>query len=199
MKGSYELISIAQKSHIDPGDVAQIKLYITGYGNVERNKLHVLYSIPDFLSASDPGKIYLPIAGMYDESDEMVGITSGQFVGEKELGDTGTMVHLPPSYFFEPPRQRRDEALPDIMAEGSHRGMAPIDVQINSDENAPPGDYEFTFTLSYENNEGEVKQSQQTTTVHINNWVERNRATLRVVALLLTFLGVAVSASIYFL
>lgn len=199
MKASYELISITQKSHIDPGEPAQIKLYITGYGDVERNKLHVLYSIPDFLSTPDPGRIYLPIAGTYNDADEMVGIASGQVVGEKGLGDTGTMVHLPSSYFFEPPRQRRDEALPDIAAEGSHEGMAPIDVQINSDENAPPGDYEFTFTFSYEDTEGEIKQSQQTTTVHINSWFERHRATLRVVALLLTLFGVALSALVYLL
>jgi len=199
VKASYELISIAQKSHIDPGEVAQIKLYITGYGDVERNKLHVLYSVPDFLSASDSGRIYLPIAGLYNDSDEMVGIASGHLVGEKELGDAGTMVHLPSSYFFEPPRQRGDEALPDIAAEGSHEGMAPIDAQINSDENAPPGDYEFTFTFTYEDDEGEIKQSKQTATVHVNSWFERNRATLRVVALLLTVLGVIVSVLVYFL
>jgi len=198
VKASYELISIAQKSHIDPGDVAQIKLYITGYGSIKRNKLHVLYSVPEFLSTSDPGRIHLPIAGWYDNSDEMVAITSGQVIGKKELGETGTMIHLPPSYFFEPPRQRRGEALPDIAAEGSHEGMAPIDVQINSDENTPPGDYGFTFTFSYEDDDGEVKQSQQTTTIHVNSWVERNRATLRVIALLSAILGAVISALIYF-
>jgi len=136
---------------------------------------------------------------MYNDSDEMVGIASGQVVGKKELGDTGTMIHLPSLYFFEPPRQRRDEALPDIAAEGSHEGMAPIDVRIKSDENAPPGDYEFTFTFSYEDNEGEIKQSQQTATVHINSWFERHKATLQLAALLSTLLGVAVSALVYFL
>lgn len=199
MKASYELISIAERSHVNPGEVAQIKLYITGYGDVNRNKLHVLYSVPDFLSSSDPGSIYLPIAGLCDDSDEMVGIASGKIVGEKELGDTGTMIHLPSSYFYEPSRKRKDEALPDIAAEGSHEGMAPIEIRINSDENTPPGDYEFTLTFSYEDGQGEIQQSQQTTTIHVNNWVEKNQTELRIVALALTLTGVAISAFVFIL
>lgn len=197
MKASYELISVARSSHVDPGDTAQIEIYITGYGEIERNKLHIIHSVPDFLSDSDPGKIYLPIAGLHDDSDEMVGVSSGQIIGEKELGNTGTMIHLHPSYFVEPPRNRRSNELPDLLAEGSHEGLAPVEVQINSSRTTPPGDYDFTFTLSYENDDGEVKQSQQMTSIHVNSWVERNRKTLRVIALLLTLVGAAVSASVY--
>ncbi|TKX86140.1 hypothetical protein EXE43_09930 [Halorubrum sp. SS5] len=197
MKASYELISVAQSSHINPGDTAQIEVYITGYGDIERNKLHIIHSVPDFLSDSDPGKIYLPIAGLYDDSDEMSGVASGPFVGKKELGDTGTMIHLHPSYFVEPARRRKSDELPDVLAEGSHEGLAPVQVQINSSKTTPPGDYDFTFTLSYEDDKGEVRQTQQTTSIHVNSWVERNRKTLRVIGLIVALVSVAVSALVY--
>lgn len=195
---SYTLLPVVHTPYVNPGDTVEMSLFLSGSGNVDKNKLDINHNHPAII-AEDPGIITSHISDAVEQTNhEFVGPAAGFDIAKsQEMNTYGMYINLARSYFIPDIRHDvPDRALPPGVAEQNWESLPPISYELNIDKEAPPGNYKIFFTLSYEN-DGVVHQDQKTVEIHVRNWVERNRTALRLIGIagtLIAFFSLVFSA-----
>ena len=164
----YSLITVAKETHVDPGDIVEIDVYLCGYGEMRNNKLQIYYPSPALVDESSPGKIKHSMDIKRGES-EIIGErilhtnTEDDHSDLKEYG--GTII--PNLEFFRPIRDM-DEAHPLLASEVTFDSQPFLTFEINTDEDAYPGDYTIHFLYTYGDNEM-ITQTHNSLDIHLNN------------------------------
>lgn len=183
MDPSYTLIPVLQTPEIDPGDIVEVDFYISAIGDIDKNRLHIVYAYDD-LFAEDVGFLSPGVKGGVDESGR-------QGIIPKEDGDditwdlssTGTQISLPSWFFLDMPSEHTKsgglagleghaEAYPQKVSEVRYGDFAPLEMKFNTTTEAAPGNYTITIIFSYESN-GELFTDREEVQFHINTFREQ--------------------------
>ncbi|MFA9503925.1 hypothetical protein ACERIM_14270 [Natrinema sp. H-ect1] len=174
----YEIVPSTNKISVSKGEKATLRIYLTGYGEIERHKLTMFLEYDSLLSG-EGGNFSIPFA-----KNEDGGISYGkpaiesddQFV--REIEGNSTTVYITDFIFFDSPafefpdeKGSEDWMYPVIISEGDWGKHAPIEVELNIDEDAEPGDYDFQMFLMY-SDRLESYQSSTTVKIHVQSKVE---------------------------
>jgi len=181
MSGTYEVVPIARRSRIEPGETAEIEIFLAGSGEVESAKLQALHTQEDLIGEQEPGKMVYSVD--FKESDD----GSPELVmGEDalrgiEIDNWGTMAFVTEAMFYTPSETDTSETIKmneddfqfqPVIGEAAHEGNPPLLLRLNTKNGAHPGNYTIPFILTYGHQETR-KQSTATVEVHVQSWVER--------------------------
>ncbi|MDX5990280.1 hypothetical protein E6P09_17240 (plasmid) [Haloferax mediterranei ATCC 33500] len=199
MKPSYQIVPVIQTPEIDPGGPVKISIFISGFGDVDKNKLYVNHYHEEIIDEENPGTLRYCIHDAHDkESGEYSQPASGEdYLCTHQLDAVSVYLNLAKSYFVGDSRNLHSErALPHSVAEQTHDQLAPLEYELNTKDDARPGNYDITFSLSY-TYEDMAMQDTQTVVVHVNNWKEAHQTKLEIVGTILALGILLVSAGIF--
>lgn len=164
--GNYEVIYTLRNQIIDPGDVVDVEIYITGYGVIESAKL-----------------VYIPSVDLFDpvESEIRTGLEmkdskityGGQIRKIDKIGMFLSFYGLKypkwkkSSYFFD----LNDAPAPMISTE-YRASEAPIHLILKTDRHTKPGNYSLNLGFTYFNGT-EWKGSTSLVTFSVSNVLQR--------------------------
>jgi hypothetical protein len=175
----YDVIPFLKTPSVDPGGQIRVGVYITGYGEIPRTKLNVFNDHPEIIDSSDPGRVDYAVGGDIDVEENIIkGVSGGEELSSAEMSKAGMTIGPAPvnfaddKYWGPDDKERREDFLPRIMAEGTYENAAPIEFTFNTTEDATPGDYEFHIALTTTDGET-IQQSKSSFQPHINTVRER--------------------------
>jgi hypothetical protein len=185
MPSKYSIIPIVLEPILNPGDVCKIRIFFTGYGKIEKNKLFINYH-PTLVSAENPGKVSSCIGGK-------------QSINECILDKLGAVVgQLDPTYFLPKPDTIREERnYPQIYGECIFDTRYPIEIDLNISKKCPAGDYLLNFVFTY-GDEKDVFQDTNDISIHITSRFERHRWLSICLALVGIAVGILALKNLYF-
>lgn len=190
MTYSYQVVPIARRSRIEPGEAAEIEIFISGSGDIESAKLHVLHTQDELIDLNSPGTMEYSVDYQEDRKGEPKLMMGDDALTEFKIDNWGTMAFISDAIFFTPEEtgeseqiemNREEVGFQPIVGEAPHQGNPPLLLSLNTKPNARPGNYEIPFILTY-GDEKNPQQSVATVDIHVQNWVERNRKTLEILA-----------------
>lgn len=183
----YTIIPIVQTPKVNPGEEVEIELQISGYGKVERNKLHLTHNQPNVIDENEAGEISFLIGGSVDQANnELTEFVAGEDALENiddveenlrdaaysaELTQGGVTIIVNEVGFVDDPDWDLPEIeydLPRTVLERTYNGLNPVKFKYNISNNANPGDYSIFATFTYYDGEN-INQSHKEITFHINN------------------------------
>lgn len=201
MSGNYEVVPITRRSRIEPGETAEIEIFIAGSGDVESAKLQALHTQEDLIDEKEPGKMVYSV-DFQDGDDGSPELVLGEdALRGIEIDKWGTMAFVTEAMFYTPSETDSSEAVrmnnqdfqfQPVIGEAAHEGNPPLLLQLNTKASARPGGYDIPFILTY-GHQGAPKQSTATVEIHVQSWVERHRKTLEILAIVGTMLIVITS------
>lgn len=194
MNGTYEVVPIVRRSRIEPGETAEIEVFIAGSGDVESAKLQTLHTQEDLIAEEEPGEMVYSVDLKEGEDGTKEPVLGEEALNQIEIDRWGTMALITDAIFYTPFEtdssetiQLNDSDFPfqPIVGEAAHDGYPPILLRLNTKNGAQPGDYRIPFILTYGNQE-EPEQSTAAVEIHVQSWAERHRKALEIVAVVLT-------------
>lgn len=66
MNSSYNIIPRIRKPSINPGEKIEIEIFLSGYGNPDKNKFVINFSSPNLTKSEDPGYVQTSIRTLED-------------------------------------------------------------------------------------------------------------------------------------
>jgi len=197
----YSIITSNRTPSVRPGEKVEIEVFLSGHGKPKKNKLHIQWSLPYVINKEDPGFFISCIGSYLDEVTEKPQPCSGKsYVQKHRLNPTGITVILNEGQFLEISSQLEDSwvsefGISPVMSEGMWDDEPPILLSINTTKNAPSGDYDVKFILTY-GNEQNLLQDYKTVPFHITSrwerhkgWIVPTGVIIALVTLLLTAFG----------
>lgn len=197
MEPSYRIVPLLTRSSIKPGETIEIKMFISGSGPIERNKLHLTHGYTHLLDSDNPGYWVHSLAATEQKDGELEPklVPPGHDLKRRKLDDTGSYTHLNPIHFHDTEELEKVEAegdiegvdgLPGIFAERAvvnedGESEPPLKIEYITRKDAKPGDYDINLVFTYEGSD-KTFQDEKTVTVHVEGWVERNRRWLEGIA-----------------
>lgn len=191
--GSYKTILLASKTKIAPNGEFKIELYVTGYGKIENPK--VIISVPyslvdegshlmgDFVIESDGvariGGRKIPLGNNKDFKMTTIQLPTLRLRTWKENTD--------PTLFIDTDSYKHSTG---IMAEQKWGENAPMNFYIKTKPNAPPGDYDFQFYLTYFNGTEWVTE-RDIIKISVTSFIQRHDSKGWIIALLAGIAGIA--------
>lgn len=196
MGGSFALSPRIRTPSINPGEIIEIDIYITGVGDVPADiKLNTSYPA-SILKIDENGYVGLiqtcVIVGK-DRKNKISSIATGNseltdsITGKKVLAiqkfpqtQTGSTLTLNEGFFLSSQtiaklqRKKIDVRDKRIVGESSWDGHPPIYLKLNTSTDAPLGDHSVTLTLFYHDGNG-VQRDQKEVVVHIKNGREQHQ------------------------
>jgi|GEM_PF-5399994 len=174
----YQIVPSTDRVAVSKGESANFSVYLTGYGEIQRQKM-TLFLDYDSLLSSEGGEISIPFA-MHEDGSISYGApaieSDNQFVHDIE-SNTATvflseiLLHDSPSFDFPSENNAEEGLYPTIIAEGDWGEHAPIEVELNIAEEAKPGDYKFQIYFMY-SDRLEAYQSESQVKIHVRSKVE---------------------------
>lgn len=192
LKSFYTLIPRLIKPTIRPGETIEIEIYISGYGEVEKNKFSMFYS-SRLVNQSDVGKIEYNIgfATSQTTGETKVVANNQQSYHSAKLGPVGMTIGLNQGYFCDHPNlgSGSPNNFPPIMSEVESDGMPPFRIKMNTSTKGIAGDYDIDFALTYMKGD-EIKTDHKTVTIHVTRWLERNEKKATILGIVSGWLSV---------
>ena len=215
--GQYSVNPVLRNKNIDPGGEVVIDLYMTGWGEVQENKLSISFASEELLDQRKENKIdvkYMQIAegvredrGIPENFDGYVYVTDGDVeleVDQMEIGSPHIVLHFPQTFFnYNPTQSIEGKEYTSLMSECTHYpsktdnglhypnhikdGEGPVRIEFNTKESVSPGMYDIYFVFTY-NLGGITFKDKRIVEVHVNNWMERNEKRLQVAGIILTLI-----------
>ncbi len=201
---AYTVIVQNLTPQVDPGDLVEMEAFITGFGKVTRNKLHITWSAPEVVGPQENLIIetYEPVPES-EAVDCPEGVKCLQKVPmsiDENAAEIGVTINLAPFYFqIAEEKYVPSGGLPMVYGEGkygSNPAIAPIFVRFKTESGAKSGDYSVAFTLTYEH-EGGLLQDHKAAEFHINSRWERNGNLVTIAGSLTGLLALALAVFIY--
>jgi len=162
MKASFHLIPRLLTPSIVAGETIEILLFISGYGNIIKNKLNLTHSSKELIDEKTPGYILSNVYVKTDPETNEQKITIGKAAQEPskhKLDTTGTHIVLSPHYFLDRNKIPKENVppppnhgLPAISGEIEFEKTPPIVIKIKTNSDAPSGDHKIDLTLTYVSN-----------------------------------------------
>lgn len=174
----YQIVPSANRISVSKGEKTTFRVYLTGYGRIERQKL-TLFLDYDSLLSPEGGRLSIPFAmdeeGNVSYGEPAIG-SENQFVREIEGNATtlslSNFLFLDDPTFELPDEEGGDEWIyPTIIAEGDWGEHAPIEIELDIDEDAESGDYDFQLFMMY-SDRLESYQISSTVEIHVQSKVE---------------------------
>lgn len=194
---SYSIIARNRTPTINPGEILEIELFLSGYGIPEKNKLHVQWSSPYVVNAKDPGYIEEWITAEPNGSKGRINIRGSSEPRRIPLNETGATIRLQ-RYLFAEVQTVPEYGFANVAAEGKWEvegipeAVPPFLFLINSDKKAQPGDYEVSFTFTYGKYQ-DLLQDHRLVQFHVTSRLERLQWLLYL-GVIIAFLSLVLSA-----
>ena len=207
-EGEYEIVPVVKTRAVNPGDTVKIDVYCTSTGIPKQNRMRLDYD-ETLVSKQLPGEGRVPNIWVRkngrpeaESDDENTTEADGGEQWTIDLdaeprndGVERTEVTLNPLSFDRNPQPEAPAGASTYSVTDSPRFISPpAEIEIRTDENCKPGDYEIPFEFAYPDKEG-VTQITTETSVHVNSFHEAHRlpiASLLLMAGLLTVLTVLI-------
>lgn len=174
----YTVTPILEDPYIDRGGKLKLELYFSGQGDIKSNKLHIQFPL-DRVFKKESSYIVRRF-----ENEE--GITE-----KTERADNiGHTMGLDEEYFKYDTNSDSPEEFGRVNSERAYQGKAPLSVELQTKEDAVPGDYSIPITFTYKSEDGDLRQDFNEINFHVNSWQEENRKTLEVIAAIAAILTV---------
>jgi len=157
--------------------------------------LDIKWSSPYVINSKDPGVLTYCIKLATDKvTGKSQPVTGKPYLQPCPLTPIGMDVNLTFAYFMDNPRVK---GIPSgfnfIVSENEWDENPPILLSLNTDEHAPSGDYNITFTFTYGDNQ-KVLQDYKTTQFHVTNWWERSQTWIQISAVAIALISLMVAA-----
>lgn len=173
------MVPLIEDTNISPGEDIEISAYIIGAGNIGKNQLDVIHEHPKLIT-DDFGSITVRIATT-PEGDIVTGKEAEErFQTSFDLNKTGGKFSFAPRYFRETNRSAASAetddgqplSFPISYLDDSHDGGAPIEYQLHTADDTPPGDYGLILLFTYESN-GKIYQDRNEIPIHVKTLQEQ--------------------------
>lgn len=165
---AYTIIPMPNEIIVNRGDSAEIKLYVSGLGKMEENK--VLLRFPDGLLADDQGEIYGSIVCVGDN------ITNFHPLFKIEQSDLTSMRIVFNKCNFisviEKESTPRLKKAPILLSERDNTGYPPIGIKLNISDKATIGDQYIYLVFTYTDGT-KWYQDKEKIKIHVNSVYER--------------------------
>jgi hypothetical protein len=141
---------------IDPGDKIEIEIFISGYGDVEKNKLFISFSSSALIDEKNPGNIKTCIKTLINtKTNEISPLAGEDQVQSRPCDKVGVIIGLSKGYFLDKPASPSppDTMFAPIMVESKWSGLSPIFLTLNTSKKTPPGNYDVNLVLTYSKEE----------------------------------------------
>lgn len=185
--GSYALAIRASNPIINPGDAVELEVYITGYGRITGPKVSSTLP-PNFV---DTKRSSVSHSFKRPPDGEATSLATVEFGGREDpissvgfvsqlagvsgyIAEDGTDVDWGEHTLFWDANYPGEGRTPTIASE-MHRGKAPLEVNLQTTKQIPPGNHSFQFHLTYFNGE-QWQTTSQSVTLVVRNWFQRNQA-----------------------
>lgn len=172
--GQYTLVPIVQTPKIDPGDTIKIDIYLLGAGEIDDNRLDVVYEFDNLINPKDRGEaesaVAIDIDGNIKTGEDP--IQDDLIKTNYELPTTGRRFSFSERLINNNPNSETD--FPPSKLGQSHDGNAPLRLNIQTDGNADPGDYALPLIFTYKAGD-EIRQTQHHANIYVKSWVERHK------------------------
>jgi len=180
LKAAYSLIPRVIKPNINPGETIEVEIFISGYGEIKRNKLQIYYS-SKLINTDNPGFLESCIKVAKNKTGKTVQPVSGRkYVDKYECNPVGVCVILNEGNFMRIPYENNlNFGLPRIMAESKWDNISPIRLRLNTSPKAPSGNYDVSMILTYSDG-SEIQKDEKNVKIHVKNWWERNLKTVTI-------------------
>jgi len=191
-KSRYEIVPRVLTPEINPGDAAGVEIYVTGTGAIQKSKLVIIF--PSAITSSDnPGELMFSVATKTDNATgKHSAIVGKDFQQVTKCDRYGIHLGLSLAYFLDAPNKAvNDWTLPMKVGETTPANQAPIKLTLNTQEDAPAGDYDIQFVLTYLVDD-EIETSKEAVSIHVNSWTERHKTTIVVVGIILAAVAIVV-------
>lgn len=192
----YTIVPVLQTPQVNPGDSINIDIYITGAGQMSRNKLYLNYSYenvfqssvgtisPGFKVEETEGGTELRSKTELDDETEL----------EWELGSVGNTIGLPDWIFHPIPDKATKtgqfsgidgapETYPQRLSEVSLKGEPPLQLTLNTANGASDGDYDVTIVFIYKSGK-QIYRDERKVQFHVNNLREEYEPTPTIIAVM---------------
>jgi hypothetical protein len=184
MEPSYEVVARARKRTLDPGDILEVAIYITGFGPSEGGKLQFYFPIglitPRTKDEAE-GTIETNLGLAHDKQTEVKAPIGHH--QESKLGVIGNGILLN-SGFFTSILPVADYFIQAVGGEFDWNGKPPVRVTAKVDKDAPTGDHTIPFVLTYGSAATGLRTSGLDLEIHVRSFVERKLYTILGVAAL---------------
>jgi hypothetical protein len=174
----YTVTPILEDPYIDRGGKLKLELYFSGQGDVKNNKLHIQFPL-DRVFEKDSSSI----VRRFENEEGITEITD-------RADNIGHTMGLDEEYFKYDTNSDSPEEFGRVNSERSYQGKAPLSVELQTKEDAVPGDYAIPITFTYKSEGDELRQDFNEINFHVNSWQEENRKTLEVIAAIAAILTV---------
>jgi len=203
MMHSTQFFHVVENSAINPGDVVEIRLFLSGYGKVARNRMVISHSHENILDAESgyfkgehSGYVQTSVVQVSNErTNNLAPFTANSDAIQKvPIALSTTFIGLSEGFFFpDPIHAPPNSDFPSLTGESMHntedsQRLPPILIKFKTHEEVSPGDYTTNIIFTYMVN-GNIKQAREKVTIHVRNRYERNQ-------LRLTLIGIYVSVFI---
>jgi hypothetical protein len=194
--GSYQLAVRSAKAEVNPGDITELEIYLTCYGEIQGAKI-LFHPPPYFIDTR--WSIVSYDANLSAEGEFTFGATDNSF------DETGGILILngglrnerwsSPSLVFDVTDKPQESAGVHIIASEKKFGKPLLQYRLQTHKDSPPGTHRLNFYLSYFNGQ-EWKSDGKSIDLKVPNWFERNQGlslAIAAVSLLITVGGGLVS------
>lgn len=166
----YTVTPILEDPYIDRGGKLKLELYFSGQGNVEDNKLHIQFPL-DRVFEKDSSRI----VRRFEDEKGVTEVTD-------HADNIGHTMGLDEEYFKYDTNSDSPEEFGRVNSERSYQGKAPLSVELQTKEDAVPGDYSIPITFTYKSRDSGLRQDFNEINFHVNSWQEENRKALEIIA-----------------
>jgi len=192
LSSAYTLIPRLITPSINSGDKIEIEIFISGYGNVEKNKLFISFSSSALIDKENPGSIETCIKTITNtKTNEISPLAGKEHIQSHSCNEVGVIIRLAKGYFLDHPTLRPpppDDMLAPIMAEGKWDNLPPIFLTLNTSKKTPPGNYDVNLVLTYSEEE-EIRIDNKKVQVHVKSPAEKHWKKVTIIAISLAILS----------
>ncbi len=195
----YSIVTRNRTPKVKPGGKVEIEVFLSGYGMPKKNKLNIQYSSPYIINKEDSGNLSSVIAFYNDNNTgEAKPVSGKKYKKGHKLDHIGACVIINKGYFLKVPREPREgevakSEINRVMSENSWDNEPPLLLSLNISRDAPPGDYDITFILTY-GDEQNLLQDYKSVPFHITSWWERNQGWIGFVGVTIALISLLISA-----
>lgn len=193
MSSAYTLIPVCQDPDVSPGETLIVDLYISGIGDLDKNKLYINFANENLADKADPGEIKIGIGPQMIEERLVPTFLDPEDLPSDNIYSVdgfGAIIGLP-SWITSIANQRdsgpkrlgdedyeeielQDPEVYDPILTETRDGIPPIRLELNIDSNAKPGDYTLVFVLVYDSGFMNKKYfDRREVQIHVNTLRER--------------------------
>lgn len=169
--GTYTITTVCERSEVRPGDSVTIEVFLIGQGDLGRHRLDIIPGHTD-LTGEQVGTVRQSVA--YEDGQTVTGdqaLSLGLEHGYT-LSDSGRYFSFHSEILTPSDPDGEENTLALTPFEKYHDGHAPIEITLETREDARAGDYTITLMFSYET-DGEIKQTTTPVDIHVMSRAER--------------------------